>query len=357
MEIEKKQNIRNSNIELLRIVSMSFIVLHHFIYHGLGLFNYLLGKSDFFDGIEVALILNSFLIIGVNLFIMISGYYLIKFNSKSLVKLYVVCAIYGVLTYLVSPFLVDERVINIQGVFIRLLFPISYPTYWFITHYVILMLLSPFINHFLKNNNQNQILLLILTFFIINVWFGFFRNEQHLDNGYNFINFILIYIIGHFLSLPNNILLRKFKSHSFLWWIICSIFLSLIAYSFYYFKLSNKFIFKVFYYNNPLVILSTILLFITFIKLNFQNRIINWISGSILSVYLIQEGGVNFYNYIRRLYLENGYNFNFIWQIIILLFITILFSVLFDKFRLILTTPIENFLNNRIKYFLNRINK
>lgn len=357
MEIEKKQNIRNSNIELLRIISMTFIVLHHFIYHGIGLFNYLLGKSDLFDRIEVAIILNSFLIIGVNLFIMISGYYLIKVSSKSFVKLYVICAFYGVLLYLVSPLLVDNSIINIQSVLVRLFFPISYPTYWFITHYVILMLLSPFINHFLKSNNQNQILLLILTFVVINVWFGFFRNESHLDNGYNFINFILIYVIGHYLSLPNNFLLLKLKSHSFLWWIICSLSLSLIGFSIYYLKLSNDLLFKVFYYNNPLVILSTILLFITFIKLNFQNKIINWISGSMLSVYLIQEGGLNFYNYVNSLYLENGYNFNFICQIIILLFVTILFSVLFDKFRMILTSPIENFLNNKINYFLNRINK
>ncbi|MGL2995219.1 acyltransferase [Flavobacterium sp. TSSA_36] len=357
MEVVKKQNLRNSNIELLRIISMTFIVLHHFIYHGLGLFNYLLGKSVFFDGIEVSLFINSFLIIGVNLFVMISGYYLIKFSSNSLVKLYVVCAFYGVLTYLVSSFLVDDGVINVQRVFVRLLFPISYPTYWFITHYVILILLSPLINFFLKNNNQHQILILIFTFFVISVWFGFFRNEQHLNNGYNFINFILIYIIGHYLSLPNNILLRKFRSHSFLCYIICSSLSGLFAYSLFYFKISNDLIFKVFFYNNPLVLLSTIFLFITFLKLSFQNKLVNWISGSILSVYLIQEGGVNFYNYVNVLFFENGYNFNFVFQIIVLILITIFLSVLFDKFRLILTTPIENFLNNKIKYCLKRIMK
>lgn len=347
MEIVKKQNNRDSNFELLRIVSMSFIVLHHFLYHGIGLFNYLLGKSDSNYGVDVAIILNSFLIIGVNLFVMISGYYLIKLSSKSLIKIYLICAFYGFFTYITRYILIDGGAFKIQSALVRLFLPLSYPTYWFITHYVILMLLSPFINSWLKHAKQKQILQLILTLLVINVYFGFIRGEKHLDNGYNFIHFILIYIIGHYISLPDNKLISTFKSHSFLGWIISSISLSFIAFVIHFFDLPRKYLFMTFYYNNPIVIFSTVLLFISFSKLQIQSKIINWLSSSILAVYLIQEGGINFYKYIGNSFSYNGYNLNFILQILILFLVTMIFSILFDKLRLLITTPIENAINSR----------
>lgn len=71
---------RNSNIELLRIVAMLMIVAHHFSVHG--------GFSFDPSRISVNLIWIQFLQlggkVGVDIFILISGYYLVSrksFNS------------------------------------------------------------------------------------------------------------------------------------------------------------------------------------------------------------------------------------------------------------------------------------
>lgn len=69
------KNTRESNFELLRIVAMTFIVVHHFFIAT--------GKVDYFHagryGGEFA---NSFLVCGVNCFILISGYFGIKLRAS-----------------------------------------------------------------------------------------------------------------------------------------------------------------------------------------------------------------------------------------------------------------------------------
>ena len=78
---------RDSNIELLRLVCMLFILLHHFIVHG----------SEFVTAPSVWLtIMNSFLVIAVDCFVLISGYFGIKAKWKGFIHLYVLCAFYSV---------------------------------------------------------------------------------------------------------------------------------------------------------------------------------------------------------------------------------------------------------------------
>ena len=69
---------RESNIELLRLVVMAFIVLHHFIFPRLGQYRFLsFGKTPLLSSsqIDYALIVDSFLIAAVDVFILISGYF------------------------------------------------------------------------------------------------------------------------------------------------------------------------------------------------------------------------------------------------------------------------------------------
>ena len=71
---------RESNFELLRIVAMIFIVAHHFLIAS-GNINY---YSPTLCGGEFA---NSFLVCGVDCFILISGYFGIKCNVYKFLKI------------------------------------------------------------------------------------------------------------------------------------------------------------------------------------------------------------------------------------------------------------------------------
>lgn len=79
---------RNSNIEILRIISMFLIVLHHYAVHGLGTTElklaYLLNRY-------VATILSLGGKLGVTIFVLISGYYMCK--SKITLKKLLILAL------------------------------------------------------------------------------------------------------------------------------------------------------------------------------------------------------------------------------------------------------------------------
>ena len=64
---------RDSNFELLRIVSMFFIILYHLVYHSGYRGSNIIDLNNFFLNL-----LNSGGKLGVALFTMITGYYMIK---------------------------------------------------------------------------------------------------------------------------------------------------------------------------------------------------------------------------------------------------------------------------------------
>ncbi len=83
-----KGKTRASNFELLRLVCMFYIVLHHFIVHGL--------KSAGYWGEAIniySVISNSFIIVGVNCFVLISGYFGIQSSWKGFIHLYVATSV------------------------------------------------------------------------------------------------------------------------------------------------------------------------------------------------------------------------------------------------------------------------
>jgi len=67
-----KKNGRNSNVELLRIIAMIVIIIHHYMYHGLL-------KTEFYNiNYYIANILSIGGALGVDIFFIISGYYIYK---------------------------------------------------------------------------------------------------------------------------------------------------------------------------------------------------------------------------------------------------------------------------------------
>ena len=86
--------LRNSNIELLRIVAMLFIISHHFLVHGMNIW-----QDSSWDNLTL-LSLDSLFFIGVNVFVLISGYYTIRFDWKKLLRLYLLAAIIGGVGYM-----------------------------------------------------------------------------------------------------------------------------------------------------------------------------------------------------------------------------------------------------------------
>ena len=79
------KNQRNSNLELLRIIAMVFIVSHHFAVHGFGDCNFVISNPNNY----LIYLLSIFGKIGVDIFVLISAYFMVnsRFTLRKLLVL------------------------------------------------------------------------------------------------------------------------------------------------------------------------------------------------------------------------------------------------------------------------------
>ncbi len=148
---------RMANLELLRCVAMMMVVVLHYLGKG-GLLPELTGTDMDSTGL-VAWLLECFCIVAVNVYMFLSGYLLCtsSFKPSRLVGLWfqvwvysVAVGLLGALTGIVMETPVDTHYI------LTLLFPVSMSHYWFLTAYVFLYLLLPFMGIALRKMDRRQ---------------------------------------------------------------------------------------------------------------------------------------------------------------------------------------------------------
>lgn len=158
----KKELNRESNFELLRIVSMIFIILHHLMVHS----NYNLGLD-----INVQkFILSIFRCggkLGVVLYVMITGYYMINkkgIKIKKLVGLELQVLFYSIILFIIFKVFGN---LNITSEMVsKLFFPNISKTYWFFSSYFILYLCIPYLNKLIINISKRDFQKLLLIGFV-----------------------------------------------------------------------------------------------------------------------------------------------------------------------------------------------
>lgn len=328
----KKQ--RESNIELLRITSMLIIIVYHFFSH-----------SIIHNAPELSYIIKpliTILHIGVICFVLISGYWGIKFSLKGFTTLFLYCSFYSILIYCVGC-LLNPELFNLKNS-IKSLIPNQW---WFIPVYLSLFLLIPLINIPLKNSSNGKKIFLIIILGTIS--FGFGQFIPSLSTGKNPINFVLIYYLGNYirtgLVLPSKLNIRKII---FIYLMLNFLIFLIILLSEIYSPIVSKVVFQLFFpYNSIGLIINSMLFFLIFTQLSFSSKLINWFASSTLSVYLIHENkyiGQYVYNYVGTLQhsIENLWLFSFV--VLLLALFVFMASVFIDK----LIAPIFQFIINYI---------
>lgn len=132
-------------MEVLRIIAMFSIVLGHVFYHG---FQGQFAESDF---------LRPFTNCGVNVFILISGYYGIKFKLKTLLNLLLMVSFYTLLS-LVAVYFIDETEFSIRQMSGVILPFCGNHYYWFVTCYIMLYMFAPLINEGIESLRDKNML-------------------------------------------------------------------------------------------------------------------------------------------------------------------------------------------------------
>lgn len=197
--MKNQAHLRNSNIELLRIISMFLIVVHHMSVHG-----FAPADGWHFQGVPT---LNQFLVqfmaiggkIGVDVFVIITGYYLVnsKFHLKKALSLEAQVLTYsiGILAVVALTKSVPISIVTV----IKSFLPITYNQYWFVTSYMILYLTFPFWNSLIKSLDRGQFLRLITILVFISSILPSFLHAS-IDNSSSVL-FAALYCCGAYIRI------------------------------------------------------------------------------------------------------------------------------------------------------------
>ena len=154
---------RESQFEVMRTIAMFFVVVYHCLTHGIG------GEYGFSTSQVVSLsnllfsdLMLVFCSIAVNLYVMISGYFLVDLNFKlsRIIRTWTCTVFYSCLITLLFVVL---HVIPFDFVTIgKSFFPLSSDAYWFVTQFVGLLILSPFLAMMVRRLSCRQYAILLI---------------------------------------------------------------------------------------------------------------------------------------------------------------------------------------------------
>ncbi len=290
---------RNSNIELLRIISMFMIVLSHYVVHG-GIDRTTLPIGPNRMLLEYSILGN----IGVIIFILITGYYSVNnekpFKLKRLISLIFQVFFYSALFYLVFVFMGLERFS--MGGFVKNFLPVTFNMYWFVTVYIILYIFIPYINILLnKISREKHLRLVIILLVLFSIIPTFIPKSYWGDN--EIVQVFMYYIIGAYLGkYKDNYFSSKKHCYSIMIMAAVSIMLLVLVFDILganFSQLSALARNSAHWLNRESIfsILFSIALFSAFANRRpFTNNFINSIASCVLGVYLISDN-----HFIRKI--------------------------------------------------------
>ena len=272
---------RNSGIETLRIVAMFMILLLHSIYYSFGipdreLFCTRPMYSLFWFGAH------AFGIIAVNVFVLASGWFGIRANFCRLAALlYQNFFFVLVLNCIGVAFLGQSLTLKMA----RNLFLLT-DWNWFAKCYILLWVLSPVLNAYVKSVSRFAFRRFLLLFFAIQTLYGWLVPVAYgFNGGYSVLSFIGLYLLARYARIHQprfSLNKRRFDAAVY---ISCSILLLCLGIVTVLFERPTLYM-KTIQYNNPLVIVSALFFFLIFAKSSFSSRPINKIANSAYAVYL-----------------------------------------------------------------------
>lgn len=286
MGLENKKDMR---YEFLRSVAMLLIILLHFLSHGGVNQNLDYGNFDyiFFS------IMRTLGYLGVNCFVLISGYFLYKsaFRFSKVMRIVLQTLFYSILGALIVVFFFKDN-LGAKDILFSL-FPVTSNKYWFVSVYVMMLFVSPLLNIVLNKMNKEQhfraICASIMIFSVLPI--VLFWSKGVLSDGKDIMWFLTLYIIAAYIRKYDVQIKNKAVIKFFLISIIGTVLLETSIKGF------AQLIHiptpeKIMFFNNQFFILSaSVLLFIGARNIS-MNRVSNMLAkmgGFTFGVYLLHD--------------------------------------------------------------------
>ena len=195
--MHKSTQNRNSNIELLRAISMFMVILIHLMTKTSVLWEMHSDQPVYY----ISWFLYALCMTGVNCYVLISGYFGTEseFKFDKLIRIY-----FQVLFYSIG-IAVIMRIchFDLKDGWLNVLLPVTRREYWFATVYLGLYCLTPFLNLALKNISEKQLRQLL---FVLGILFSIIPTFLYADNwladggAYGVVWFVFLYLMGGYIK-------------------------------------------------------------------------------------------------------------------------------------------------------------
>lgn len=287
-------------------------------------------------------------ICAVDCFILISGYFGIKWKFKSFFNLIFQIFFYSVGIYLVA---VAFGIVNWDAKTFLLRFACLSKSSWgFVVSYVILYFCAPILNSFAEKCSSKELFGYIVVFVLALNIVSFTASSA--------FTYAVVYLIGRLLR---KIKIEDIKVSAGALYLITTTIIFVIVY-FGLFKAMHINSAEVvgkrpvgtvgFDYAAPLVIMQAAALFILFAKMKFKSRIINWCARSAFAIFLIHmHPTIKQVGYLS--FTQGLYGYPAIKHIIVLtLFILAVFvgSIMIDKVRILASNVFFSVIDSMTKH-------
>lgn len=342
---------RQSNIELLRIISIILIMVVHATYltFGTPVPEEIQAKpigSFFYIGIE------NISVICVDIFVLISGWFGIHPKVKSIGGLIFQCIYFGFVMFAVTIALNFQAFSLTRCAKCLIHFP------HFVMCYIVMYLMTPILNAFVERASRTAFRNMLLVFFAWEFVFGWFlHSDDNFAGGNSALAFIGLYLLARYIRLHVTFApqFRKASVWGAIW--LANIFIvTLCVWACSYFdintRLSNILLNMTTSYASPNVILASVSLLLCFSFMQFSSRILNWIAASAFASVLVHGYMMEqiYIPWIKSLYVSHP-----LWLFALtsaaVIFGYLLVSVIIDQPRIFIWNKIAPFIDRAFDRF------
>ncbi len=267
---------RQSGVELLRIIAIFMVLAGHANARVLGLPL----PSDFVSSTSssvVRMLLSSVVVAGVDIFVMISGWFGIHAKPRGLAKLLfqVFFLLWGI--YVVF-LLTGNATLNAHDIKVCLTLT---EEYWFVMAYIGLYVLSPVLNAFVEKASKREFQMVLAGFYVFQCYYCWLSGTVDYFSGYSVTFLCGLYLTARYFRLYPVEVIASHGTAVFLACLFVVTAVSGVAMA----RFGNGA--RMLRYDNPLIIISSLGLLSTFARMRFHSRVVNSLATACFAVYII----------------------------------------------------------------------
>ena len=329
---------RLSNIEFLRLLAMLYVLIVHADFSTFGAPT-MEGLAVRPVGVFVQYWFECFAICCVDVFVLISGWFAIRFSLNKLWAFLFQVVFYSLGLFLLAVAVTPHKALTLEG--LKSIFLFNGSDYWFIKAYLILMVLAPMLNAFCDYASRREFKTILIVYFAILMVYGWLEpaSVHFTMNGCTALSFVGLYLLGRYLKMYRPKLTNYNRRIYAVVYVVACLVMFFMCLLFLSQGVRVTLDSRLLNYGSPLVILSAVALLLFFSKWTFANKVVNQAAKSCLAVYLLH---CNYF--VFPIYKDLTLKAHQLGWGVVVLFVLAVFvlAIMVDRLRIVMWDVISN---------------